>query len=85
MKVNIEVERSVNVELPAERVRKLFDDLETTIGRFPKLKRLNKVGPDQYVWELSTIGLRVAKIAHDVTYGAHYMSFPHFPGHAVNV
>jgi len=72
VKVNIEVERSVKVELPAEQVRKLFDDLEATIGRFPKLKRLNRIGPDQYVWELNTIGSRIAKIAHDVTYGAHY-------------
>ncbi len=72
MKVNIEVERSVAVPLPAAQVRSLFDDLETTIGRFPKLKRLSRLGPDQYLWELQTIGSRLAKIAHDVSYAAHY-------------
>jgi hypothetical protein len=72
MKVNIEIERSTVVPLPAERVCRLFDDLETTIGRFPKLRRLSKLGPDQYLWEMQTIGSRIAKIAHDVSYGAHY-------------
>lgn len=72
MKVDIEIERSTTVALPAAQVRRLFDDIETTISRFPKLKKLSRVGPDQYVWELKTIGSRMAKIAYDVTYGAHY-------------
>lgn len=72
MKVNIEIERSVNVALPPADVARLFDDLETTIGRFPKLKKLSRLARDQYLWELNTIGSRLAKVAHDVSYGAHY-------------
>ena len=72
MKVDIEIERSISIPLPPEKVRPLFDDIEGTVARFPKLKKLSKVAKDQYVWELSTIGSRIAKIAHDVSYGAHY-------------
>ena len=72
MKVDIEIERSITIELPPEKVRPLFQDIETTVSRFPKLKKLVRVADNQYVWELSTIGSRMAKIAHDVTYGAHY-------------
>jgi carbon monoxide dehydrogenase subunit G len=72
MKVDIEIERSITIALPPEKVRPLFDDIEAAVARFPKLKKLSKVAKDQYVWELSTIGSRMAKIAHDVTYGAHY-------------
>lgn len=72
MKVDIEIERSTTVPLPPEQVRLLFDDIEGTVSRFPKLKKLTKLAKDQYVWELSTIGSRMAKIAHDVSYGAHY-------------
>jgi len=72
MKVDIEIERSIPVPLPPEKVRLLFDDIEGTVSRFPKLKKLTRLGPDQYLWELSTIGSRMAKIAHDVSYGARY-------------
>lgn len=72
MKVDIEIERSIVIPLPPEKVRPLFDDIEGTVARFPKLKKLTKLAKDQYVWELNTIGSRMAKIAHDVTYGAHY-------------
>ena len=66
MKVDIEIERSITIELPPEKVRPLFQDIETTVSRFPKLKKLVRVADNQYVWELSTIGSRMAKIAHDV-------------------
>ncbi|MDB5971919.1 MAG: hypothetical protein JWQ90_4369 [Hydrocarboniphaga sp.] len=72
MKVDIEIERSITVALPPEKVRPLLDDIEGTVSRFPKLKKLTRVAKDQYVWELSTIGSRMARIAHDVTYGARY-------------
>lgn len=72
MKVNIEIERSILVELPKAKVQALFDDLESTVGRFPKLRKLTRLGENQYLWELDTIGSRLAKIAHDVTYGARY-------------
>jgi carbon monoxide dehydrogenase subunit G len=72
MKVNIEIERSAVVPVPYKQVEPLLTDLEGTIGRFPKLKKLTRLGPDRYLWEMRTIGSRIANIAHDVSYGAHY-------------
>jgi len=72
MKVNIEIERSAVVPVPYKQVVPLLMDLEGTISRFPKLRKLTRLGPDQYLWEMRTIGSRIANIAHDVSYGAHY-------------
>lgn len=72
MKVNIAITRSLDFDLPPAKVKLLFKDLETTIGRFPKLRTLKKLGPDQYLWEMKAIGSRIANIAHEVSYGAHY-------------
>lgn len=72
MKVNIEIERSAVVPVPYKQVEPLLKDLEGTIGRFPKLKKLTKLGDNRYLWEMRTIGSRIANIAHDVSYGALY-------------
>src|SRR5579859_4821769 len=72
VKVNIEIERSAVVPVAYPQVEPLLTDLEGTIGRFPKLKRLTRLGQDRYLWEMRTIGSRSANIAHDVLYGAHY-------------
>ncbi|WP_028009413.1 hypothetical protein [Solimonas flava] len=72
MNVDIKIERSVEVEAPYARVVPLLDDLEGTIRRFPKLKKLTKVGANAYLWEMSTIGSKAANIAHEVSYAAHY-------------
>lgn len=72
MKVNIEIERSAVVPVPYPKVEPLLQDLEGTIGRFPKLKKLTRLGDNQYLWEMRTIGSRIANIAHDVAYGAAY-------------
>jgi hypothetical protein len=72
MNVNIAIERSLDIPAPFAKVQALFADLEGTIRRFPKLKRLHKLGDRAYLWEMETIGLRMARIAHDVSYGAHY-------------
>ena len=47
MKVNLSIERSLPVSASVAQVVALFDDLETTIGRFPKLKKLSKLGPNR--------------------------------------
>lgn len=73
MKVQISISRSIDVDLPPARVHALFADLEATIRRFPKLRTLKKLGPDQYLWEMAPIGSRIANIAHEVRYGAHYV------------
>ena len=72
MKVNIEIERSAVVPVPYKQVEPLLQDLEGTIGRFPKLKKLTKLGENRYLWEMRTIGSRIANIAHEVSYGAQY-------------
>ncbi|MES2885350.1 MAG: hypothetical protein V4709_11125 [Pseudomonadota bacterium] len=72
MKVQIAITRSLDIDLPPTKVKVLFKDLEATIGRFPKLRELKKLGPDQYLWEMNPIGSKIAKIAHEVSYGAHY-------------
>jgi len=72
MKVNISISRSLDIDLPPAKVKVLFQDLEATIGRFPKLRTLKKLGPDQYLWEMNPIGSQIANISHEVRYGAHY-------------
>ena len=72
MNVNLFIERSIDIPAPYARARTLLEDLEGTIRRFPKLKRLHRLGDRAYLWEMETIGLRIANIAHNVSYGAHY-------------
>ena len=72
MNVDIAIARSIDIDVPRAQVGKLLADLESTIRRFPKLKRLKKLDEDQYLWEMSPIGSRLANIAHEVSYGAHY-------------
>ncbi|TAJ50856.1 MAG: hypothetical protein EPN60_07420 [Nevskiaceae bacterium] len=72
MKVQLSIERSLPVPASADEVLALFDDLETTIGRFPKLKKLSHLGGKRYRWDMDIIGSRIANIAHSVSYGAEY-------------
>lgn len=72
MKVHIAITRSLDIELPPSQVKALFKDLEGTIQRFPKLRELKKLGANQYLWEMNPIGSKIANIAHEVRYGAHY-------------
>ncbi|MDP3856566.1 MAG: hypothetical protein Q8Q73_02270 [Stagnimonas sp.] len=72
MKVHLSIERSLPVPVASVQVIALFTDLETTIGRFPKLKKLSRLGPDRYRWDMDIIGSRIANIAHCVSYGAEY-------------
>lgn len=72
MKINIEIERHLRVPAEYARVQPLLQNIEQTIGRFPKLRNLKKLGEDEYLWEMETIGSRMAKIAHEVSYAARY-------------
>ncbi len=72
MKINISINRHLDIDLPPAKVKPLLKDLEGTISRFPKLRSLKKLAPEQYLWEMNTIGSRIANIAHEVSYGAHY-------------
>src|SRR6185503_19468833 len=55
MNVNLAIERSIDIPAPYAKVEVLLADLEGTIRRFPKLKRLKKLGENQYLWEMQTI------------------------------
>ncbi len=72
MKVSIAIERSIEVPAPITQVQTLFKDLEGTIGRFPKLRKLSKLADNTYLWEMGTIGSSIANIAHEVSYAARY-------------
>ncbi|HVT34068.1 MAG TPA: hypothetical protein VHE37_00680 [Nevskiaceae bacterium] len=72
MKVDLAIERSLDLEAPFERVTGLLEDYETTIRRFPKLRKLKKLGDMTYLWEMAPIGSRIANISHEVVYAARY-------------
>ncbi|HKY91546.1 MAG TPA: hypothetical protein VJM11_10925 [Nevskiaceae bacterium] len=76
MKINVDVERSTLVAVPRAKADVLLKDLEATLKRFPKLKKLSKLGENEFRHDMQTIGSRVAKIAHDVSYGAKYVVDP---------
>jgi carbon monoxide dehydrogenase subunit G len=70
--VNIKIERSLEVAAPLSEVSRLLEDIEGTIRRFPKLRKLTRVGDDAWLWEMAPIGSKAAGIAHEVRYGAQY-------------
>lgn len=72
MNVKIAIERSLEIAVPYPKALTLLQDVESTLGRFPKLRKLNKVGDNAYVWEMSAIGSKIANISHEVVYGAQY-------------
>lgn len=72
MNADIQIERSILLPAPYEKVRALLADLEGTIRRFPKLRKLTRLAPDTFLWEMDTIGSRIANIAHRVSYAARY-------------
>ena len=75
MKVPIEIERHLEVEeVNLERARALLEDLEGTIRQFPKLRRLEPLGPGSYLWKMDPIG--AAGIEHEVVYAAEYDVHP---------
>lgn len=76
MKINVDVERSTLVAVPRAKAEVLLQDLESTLKRFPKLKKLSRIGENEFRHDMQTIGSRVAKIAHDVSYGAKYVVDP---------
>ena len=76
MKVDLSIERSIDLAVPYDDVRPLLVDFETTIRRFPKLRKLKKLSDMTYLWEMAPIGSRVANISHEVVYAARYKVEP---------
>ena len=72
MKVDLAIERSIELPAPYPQVSGLLQEYESTIRRFPKLRKLKKLGEMTYLWEMAPIGSRVAKISHEVVYAARY-------------
>ncbi len=72
MNIKLDIERRLLLPVDHACAASLLDDLEATIGRFPNLKKLTKLGANQYRWDLRTMGVRIAKIAHDLSYAATY-------------
>jgi hypothetical protein len=72
MKVGIQIERSLQVAAPLPKAQELLKDLEATIRRFPKLRKLTRLKGNSYLWEMSPIGSKIAKISHEVVYAADY-------------
>lgn len=72
MKVGIQIERSLDIPAPYVQAQPLLQDFETTIRRFPKLRKLTRLKDGAYLWEMSPIGSKIARISHEVVYAAHY-------------
>ena len=77
MKVDIAITRSIEIAAPYSQLGNLLAEIESTIRRFPKLKRLKKLSEREYLWEMAPIGSRMAGISHEVTYAAKYHVDPH--------
>lgn len=76
MNVNIEIERRTVVPVGYDQARSLLDDVEGTIRLFPKLRRLTRQKDGSHLWEMAPIGSKVANIAHEVSFAAHFMTKP---------
>ena len=72
MNIRLDIERRLLLPVAPARAATLLDDLEATIGRFPNLKTLTRLGDHQYRWDMRTMGVRIARIAHDLSYAARY-------------
>ena len=72
MNITLDIERRLLLPVDHGRAITLLDDLEATIGRFPNLKKLSRIAEQSYLWEMRTMGVRIAKIAHDLSYAARY-------------
>lgn len=70
MNIKIDLERHKTVPLTQAQLAVLFADVETTLKKFPKLRKLNSLGAQDFRLDMQTIGSSVAKIAHDVSFGA---------------
>lgn len=76
MNIKIEIERHKNVAMTREQMAALIKDVEGALKKFPKLKKLNALGAQDFRLDMHTIGSKVAKIAHDVSFGARCAANP---------
>lgn len=72
MNINLDIERRLLLPIDYPQALSLLDDLEATIGRFPNLEKLTRLADHSYLWQMRTMGVRIARIAHDLSYAARY-------------
>ena len=70
MNIKIDIERHKTVPVTQAQLANLLTDIEGTLKKFPKLRKLHALGEQDYRLDMQTIGSSVAKIAHDVSFGA---------------
>lgn len=76
MNITIDIERHKTVPVPQVQFAGLLGDIEGTLKRFPKLRKLTPLGAQDYRLDMHTIGSSVARIAHDVSFGARCVADP---------
>lgn len=76
MNIKIEIERHRNVVMTREQMAAVLKDVEGTLKKFPKLKKLNALSGQDFRLDMQTIGSKIAKIAHDVSFGARCAANP---------
>lgn len=73
MKVGIQIKRGLNLPLPYEQLLPMLQDVEGTIRRFPKLRKLTRLRKkNSFLWEMKSIGSKIVNISHEVSYAAQY-------------
>lgn len=70
MNIRIDVERQAVIAGSREQVLAQLGDIEGTLKRFPKLRKLSPLGQRDYRLDMHTIGSSIAKISYDVSFGA---------------
>jgi hypothetical protein len=68
--IKIDIERHKTVPVTQAQLANLLTDVEATLKKFPKLRKLHALGDQDFRLDMQTIGSSVAKIAHDVSFGA---------------
>lgn len=76
MNIKIDLERHKTVPLTQAQLAGLLTDVEGTLKKFPKLKKLSALGGQDFRLDMQTIGSSIAKIAHDVSFGARCTADP---------
>jgi hypothetical protein len=74
--IKIDIERHKTVPVSQAQLANLLSDIEGTLKKFPKLRKLHPLGEQDYRLDMQTIGSSVAKIAHDVSFGARCSADP---------
>jgi len=74
--IKIDLERHKTVPLTQAQLAGLLTDVEGTLKKFPKLKKLHTIGAQEFRLDMQTIGSSIAKIAHDVSFGARVSADP---------